>query len=119
MGLCIYWEFHRIIRHLLMVDESILSFALLQGPLQHRCKSFKEVVFLWLCITARSLVAGLTFGGLAAAGAYHASAHPDTPYVGAGVSAVLGGVMGARAAKSGALMPGGLIALLALGMLGK
>jgi len=66
-----------------------------------------------------SLVAGLTFGGLAAAGAYHASANPDTPYVGAGVSAVLGGVMGARAAKSGALMPGGLIALLALGMLGK
>ena len=32
-----------------------------------------------------------------------ASAHPDTPYVGAGVSAVLGGVMGARAAKSGAV----------------
>ena len=32
-----------------------------------------------------------------------ASANPDTPYVGAGVSAVLGGVMGARAAKSGAV----------------
>jgi len=66
-----------------------------------------------------SLVAGVAFGGLAAVGAYHASANPDTPYVGAGVSAVLAGVMGARAAKSGALMPGGLIALLALGMLGR
>ena len=30
-----------------------------------------------------------------------ASSHPDKPYVGAGVSAVLSGVMGARAMKSG------------------
>ena len=67
-----------------------------------------------------SLVAGLTFGGLAAVGAYHvrnvnlgitsfyqfscqASTNPNTPYVGAGVSALLAGVMGARAAKSGAV----------------
>ena len=67
-----------------------------------------------------SLVAGVAFGGLAAVGAYHvsstrccirdltrfvsqASANPNTPYVGAGVSAVLAGVMGARAAKSGAV----------------
>jgi len=48
-----------------------------------------------------SLVAGLAFGGLAAVGAYHASSHPDTPYIGAGVSAALAGVMGSRAAKSG------------------
>jgi len=66
-----------------------------------------------------SLVAGLAFGSLAAVGAYHASSHPDTPYIGAGVSATLAGVMGSRAAKSGVMMPGGLIALLALGMFGK
>lgn len=50
-----------------------------------------------------SLVAGLAFGGLAAVGAYHASHNPDYPIVGAGVSGVLGAVMGARAARSGAV----------------
>ena len=70
-----------------------------------------------------SLVAGLAFGGLAMAGAYHvrgnyyqkpkilrlkkyffsfqASQNPDSPTVGAGISGLLAGVMGARAAKSG------------------
>jgi len=66
-----------------------------------------------------SLVAGLTFGGLAAAGAYHASQNPDNPIVGAGVSGLLGTVMGARAVRSGALMPAGLIAVMALGMFGR
>ena len=50
-----------------------------------------------------SLVAGLTFGGLAAAGAYHASQNPDNPIVGAGVSGLLGTVMGARAVRTGAV----------------
>jgi len=66
-----------------------------------------------------SLVAGLAFGGLAMAGAYHASLNPNTPYVGAGVSGLLAGAMGGRAAKSGKFMPSGLIALLALGMFGR
>ena len=63
-----------------------------------------------------SLMAGLVFGGLAMAGAYHvrpwgvmtcnitdlqASVNPESPTVGAGVSGLLAGVMGARAAKSG------------------
>ena len=50
-----------------------------------------------------SLVAGLTFGGLAAVGAYHASQNPENPIVGAGVSGLLGTVMGARAVRSGAV----------------
>ena len=48
-----------------------------------------------------SLVAGLAFGGLVAAGAYHASLNPDSPTVGAGVSGTLGALMGVRAVRSG------------------
>jgi len=66
-----------------------------------------------------SLMAGLVFGGLAMAGAYHASVNPESPTVGAGVSGLLAGVMGTRAAKSGKIMPAGVIALLALGMFGR
>lgn len=66
-----------------------------------------------------SLAAGLVFGSLACAGAYHATQNPGKPYVGAGVSALLTGVMGARSVKSGQMIPGGVIALVSLGMMTK
>ena len=81
-----------------------------------------------------SLAAGLTFGLLAAAGAWQvavlriscvssqwlqASQPGATPYLGAGVSGLLAGVMGARAIRSGAVMPAGLVAVLGLAMFGR
>jgi len=66
-----------------------------------------------------SLAAGLTFGLLAAAGAWQASQPGATPYLGAGVSGLLAGVMGARAIRSGAVMPAGMVAVLGLAMFGR
>jgi len=66
-----------------------------------------------------SLLAGVTFGGLAAFGAYDASENPDTPYVGAAVSGLLGTAMGARALKSKSFMPAGAVSILSLAMLTK
>jgi len=63
-----------------------------------------------------SLAAGLTFGGLAAFGAYDATENPESPYVGLSVSGVLGAAMGARALKTRSVMPAGLVSLLSLGM---
>merc|ERR1711990_487468 len=66
-----------------------------------------------------SLLAGLTFGGLASFGAYDASENPDTPYVGAAVAGLLGTAMGTRALKSKSFMPAGAVSLLSLAMLTK
>merc|ERR1712029_1221566 len=61
-----------------------------------------------------SLLAGLSFGGLAAFGAYDASENPETPYVGAAVAGLLGTAMGARALKSKSFMPAGAVSVLCL-----
>eukprot|EP00088_Acartia_fossae_P062589 TRINITY_DN75699_c0_g1_i1.p1 TRINITY_DN75699_c0_g1~~TRINITY_DN75699_c0_g1_i1.p1 ORF type:complete len:112 (+),score=10.18 TRINITY_DN75699_c0_g1_i1:33-368(+) len=67
-----------------------------------------------------SLMAGVAFGSLAMFGAYSVSKDGKSgaslaPAI--GTSALLCGVMGARALKSGKLMPAGMIAILSLGML--
>jgi len=65
-----------------------------------------------------SLAAGLLFGSLATYGAYSVSRN-ETFLPALGTTGLLTGVMGARALKSGKLMPAGLIALLSLGMLSR
>uniref|UniRef100_A0A336L689 CSON003878 protein n=1 Tax=Culicoides sonorensis TaxID=179676 RepID=A0A336L689_CULSO len=57
-----------------------------------------------------SLAAGLTFGVLLGVGAYYTSQSPPKPLLQLGTAAVLGGIMGARFARSGKFMPPGLIA---------
>lgn len=57
-----------------------------------------------------SLAAGLTFGVILGVGAFYTSQSPPKPLLQLGTAAVLGGVMGARFARSGRLMPAGLIA---------
>lgn len=56
------------------------------------------------------MAAGLTFGVLLGVGAYYTSQSPPKPLLQLGTAAVLGGVMGARFARSGKLMPAGLVA---------
>lgn len=57
-----------------------------------------------------SLAAGLTFGVILGVGAFYTSQSPPKPLLQLGTAAVLGGVMGARFARSGKIMPAGLIA---------
>ncbi|XP_063705546.1 transmembrane protein 14 homolog [Culicoides brevitarsis] len=64
-----------------------------------------------------SLAAGLTFGVILGVGAYYTSQSPPKPLLQLGTAAVLGGVMGMRFARSGKLMPAGLIAGISAAML--
>jgi len=67
-----------------------------------------------------SLVAGVTFGSLAAYGAYSVSNDGKTTASIApalATAAILTAVMGSRAIKSGKMMPAGVVGLLSLGML--
>eukprot|EP00088_Acartia_fossae_P032850 TRINITY_DN335_c0_g1_i4.p1 TRINITY_DN335_c0_g1~~TRINITY_DN335_c0_g1_i4.p1 ORF type:complete len:111 (-),score=16.93 TRINITY_DN335_c0_g1_i4:25-357(-) len=69
-----------------------------------------------------SLIAGVTCGSLALYGAYSVSNDGKTAssiVPGLATAALLSTVMGARAAKSGKLMPAGAIALLSLGMVAR
>ncbi|KAG9303663.1 hypothetical protein G9A89_018560 [Geosiphon pyriformis] len=59
-----------------------------------------------------SLLAGLTFGGLAAYAAHRVSTNPKNVGLALIVSCLLLTVMGVRFARSGKFMPAGLVAVL-------
>jgi len=62
-----------------------------------------------------SLGMGLLFGSLSAAGAYQVTQDPGKFHMLMGTSAILAGVMGMRAVKSGNFMsPAGLVAALSI-----
>ncbi|KAL4235632.1 Transmembrane protein 14C [Mactra antiquata] len=61
-----------------------------------------------------SLAAGLTFGSLAAAGAYQTTQNPGEVKLSMGTSATLLCLMGYRFYNSGKFMPAGLVATLSL-----
>lgn len=69
-----------------------------------------------------SLMAGTVCGSVALYGAYLVSTEGSKPMSfipGLATAALLSAVMGARAAKSGKLMPAGAIAFLSLGMVAR
>ena len=62
---------------------------------------------------------GVTFGGLAAFGAYQTSKDPSNFFVALTTSAILASVMGYKAVNSGKFMPAGLVAVLSLAMVAR
>ncbi|XP_055694755.1 transmembrane protein 14 homolog [Lutzomyia longipalpis] len=61
-----------------------------------------------------SLAAGLAFGSVLGYGAHLNSGSPPRPLLQLGTSLVLAGMMGARWARSGKLMPPGLVCILSV-----
>uniref|UniRef100_A0A0K8TP04 Putative conserved plasma membrane protein n=1 Tax=Tabanus bromius TaxID=304241 RepID=A0A0K8TP04_TABBR len=59
-----------------------------------------------------SLGAGLAFGAILGFGAHLTSQNPPKPLLQLGTSFVLAGVMGARFARSGKIMPAGAICII-------